>query len=60
MNHFFFYFTQMNNCLWIKRNIPLMHYSNRRSPSDYKYKCEDNSDGIYSGEFGGESAYNII
>lgn len=24
-----------------------MHFSNRRSPSDCKYKCEYNSDGIY-------------
>lgn len=48
----------MNMCLCIDRDIRLSHFT-RLSPSDCNYKCEDNSDDIYSGDCGGGSAYNL-
>lgn len=52
------FFLKMNMCLCIERDTRLSHFT-RLSPSDCNYKCEDNSDDIYSGDCGGESAYNI-
>lgn len=48
----------MNNCLCIKHTIRLSSI-NRLAPSDCNYECEDDSDNIYSGDCGGEVAYNI-
>lgn len=48
----------MNNCLCIERDNHVSHFT-RLSPSDCNYKCDYNSDDIYSGACGGESAYNI-
>lgn len=46
-------------CLCIERDIRLSHFT-RLSPTACNYKCEDpDSDDIYSGDCGGESAYNI-
>lgn len=52
------FFLKMNMCLCIERDTRLSHFT-RLSPSDCNYKCEDNTDDIYSGDCGGESAYNI-
>lgn len=48
----------MNNCLCIESVVPV-NSSNRLSPSDCNFKCEDNTDVIYSGDCGGTSAYNL-
>lgn len=48
----------MNNCLCIQTDAPV-NSSNRLSPSDCDFTCEDNTDDIYSGDCGGISAYNL-
>lgn len=48
----------MNTCLCIESVVPV-NSSNRLSPADCNYKCEDNTDVIYSGDCGGISAYNL-
>uniref|UniRef100_A0A8W8NMZ7 WSC domain-containing protein n=1 Tax=Magallana gigas TaxID=29159 RepID=A0A8W8NMZ7_MAGGI len=49
---------KMNTCLCIESVVPV-NSSNRLSPADCNYKCEDNTDVIYSGDCGGISAYNL-
>lgn len=49
---------KMNKCLCIKSRINFSPF-NRLSASDCNYKCDDYSDNIYSGDCGGESAYNL-
>lgn len=49
----------MNNCLCFKRGVIVNHF-NRLSPADCNYKCEDNTDVIYSGDCGGNNAYNLF
>lgn len=48
----------MNNCLCFKRGVIVNHF-NRLSPSDCNFTCEDNTDVIYSGDCGGNNAYNL-
>lgn len=48
----------MNNCLCIETDVPV-NSSNRLSPDDCDFTCEDNTDVIYSGDCGGTSAYNL-
>lgn len=48
----------MNNCLCIKSDICLSSL-NKLPPSACNNKFDDNSDDIYSGDGGGERAYNI-
>lgn len=48
----------MNTCLCIESDIHVNSF-NRLSPSDCNYKCEDNTDVIYSGDCGGTNAYNL-
>lgn len=48
----------MNSCLCIETDVPV-NSSNRLSPYDCNFKCEDNTDVIYSGDCGGISAYNL-
>lgn len=49
----------MNNCLCFERDIRSGPFSRRLPASDCNFKCEDNSDNIYSGDCGGENAYNL-
>ncbi|XP_065944798.1 uncharacterized protein [Magallana gigas] len=49
---------KMNTCLCIESDIHVNSF-NRLLPSDCNYKCEDNTDVIYSGDCGGTSAYNL-
>lgn len=48
----------MNNCLCLKHDIRSSPI-NRLSPLDCNYKCENDADNIYSGDCGGEDAYNM-
>lgn len=48
----------MNNCLCIETDVPV-NSSNRLSPSDCNFTCGDNTDVIYSGDCGGNNAYNL-
>eukprot|EP00105_Crassostrea_gigas_P038717 XP_019922865.1 PREDICTED: uncharacterized protein LOC105328445 [Crassostrea gigas] len=49
---------KMNNCLCIETDVPV-NSSNRLSPSDCNFTCGDNTDVIYSGDCGGNNAYNL-
>lgn len=48
----------MHNCLCIQTDAPV-NSTNRLSPSECNFKCEDKTDVIYSGDCGGTSAYNL-
>lgn len=48
----------MNTCLCIESDVHV-NSTNRLSPADCNFTCEDNTDLIYSGDCGGTSAYNI-
>lgn len=48
----------MNNCLCFKRDVNI-YPLNELPPSACNFKCEDHSDDVYSGDCGGEGAYNI-
>lgn len=48
----------MNNCLCFERDVNI-YPLNELPPSACNFKCEDHSDDVYSGDCGGESAYNI-
>lgn len=48
----------MNTCLCFERDVNI-YPLNELPPSACNFKCEDNSDDVYPGDCGGESAYNI-
>eukprot|EP00105_Crassostrea_gigas_P040514 XP_019924662.1 PREDICTED: uncharacterized protein LOC105332718 [Crassostrea gigas] len=49
---------KMNTCLCFERDVNI-YPLNELPPSACNFKCEDNSDDVYPGDCGGESAYNI-
>lgn len=49
----------MNNCLCIESDV-YVNSTDRLSPSDCNFTCEDNTDVIYSGDCGGNNAYNLF
>lgn len=48
----------MNTCLCFERDVNI-YPLNELPPYACNFKCEDNSDDVYPGDCGGESAYNI-
>lgn len=49
----------MNNCLCIESEVSVNPF-NELPPSACNFTCEDTTDDIYSGDCGGENAYNLF
>lgn len=48
-----------NNCLCMQSDVN-ENYFDKLSPSACNHTCEDNTDVVYSGDCGGENAYNLF